>query len=157
MADRSVADGRLVLPAHWPRWAMRCGAKRERDGVIIPCRKWAVIGMPTCTFHGSGGETNRNHGQLRYLCWIIIGGPQKGISTEQYCRVALAAAFSELIAQGKGSVDQQLKAALWLTDALSKGVMEGLGSGRKDHIDDLTETAVSEELSVHKTLSRPLL
>lgn len=73
--------------------------------------------MPTCRYHGSGGERNRQLGQLRYLSWIIIGGPQN-IPVAHYARVALAAAFEVLILQGKGSVDQQLKAALWLTDSL---------------------------------------
>jgi len=75
--------------------------------------------MATCKNHGSGGERNRQVGQLRYLAWIIVGGPQAGISAEAYCRVALAAAFNTLIAQGRGTIDQQLKAALWLTDALA--------------------------------------
>lgn len=62
----------------------------------------------------------RQLGQLRYLCWIIVGGAQDNhIPASVYCRVALAAAFNSLIAQGKGTIDQQLKAALWLTDQLA--------------------------------------
>ena len=76
------------------------------------------MGMPTCRKHGSGGEANRSLGQLRYLAWIIVGGPQSGYPVEAFCRVALAAAFEILIAQGKGSLDQQLKAAMWLTQQL---------------------------------------
>lgn len=62
----------------------------------------------------------RQIGQMRYLCWIIVGGAQDNhIPVEAYCRVSLAAAFNALIAQGRGTIDQQLKAALWLTDALA--------------------------------------
>lgn len=118
MAERSVADGRLVIPPHWPKWKVRCGAHRHRGGAH--CNNWAVIGMPTCKFHGSGGARNRELGQLRYMAWIIVGGPQVGIPVEHYCRVAIAAAFEVLIKQGKGTVEQQMKAALWLTDALTQ-------------------------------------
>ena len=115
-SQRTVADGRLVIPDHWPKWSLRCNANKSRGRG--PCTSWAVIGMPTCRFHGSGGEKNRSLGQLRYLAWIVVGGPQY-MPAEAYCRVALAAAFEVLIAQGKGSLDQQLKAALWLTQQLT--------------------------------------
>lgn len=110
---RSVAEGRFVVPENWPKWKKRCGAiKRGRT-----CHSWAVIGMPTCKRHGSGGEKNRSLGQLRYLCWVICGGPQD-MPVEQACRVALYVYAEAVLNQGRGTVDQQYKAALWLTQLL---------------------------------------
>ena len=117
MAERSVADGRLEIPSHWPRWKLKCTAHRVNGQ---PCAQWSVMGMPTCKNHGSGGEKNRQIGQLRYLSWIIVGGPQKGVPVEAYCRVAMGAAFEMLFNKGLGTLDQKLKAAMWLTETLAQ-------------------------------------
>lgn len=114
--QRTAANGRLIIPESWPKWKLRCHAVKKNGE---QCKQWSVTGMPTCKTHGSGGERNRQLGQMRYLAWIIIGGPQT-LPVEPYCRVALAAAFEMLVNQGKGSVEQQLKAALWLTDNLAQ-------------------------------------
>ena len=50
--------------------------------------QWCVVGMPTCKYHGSGGKKNKELGFLRYLCWVITGGPQN-MPVEAACRVAL--------------------------------------------------------------------
>lgn len=107
---RSVAEGRLVVPESWPKWKKRCGIVRKGN----TCNSWAVTGMPTCKRHGSGGQKNRELGQLRYLCWIITGGPQD-MPVELACRVALAVYAEAVLNRGTGSVEQQMKAALWLT------------------------------------------
>lgn len=104
------------VPPHWPKWNKVCGAKlRKRSGT---CRLKAVPGMPTCKFHGSGGSKNKELGQLRYLCWIITGGPQD-MPVEHACRVAFAVFAEAVLNRGKGTVDQQMKAAMMLTSLLS--------------------------------------
>lgn len=101
-----------MIPPHWPKWKKKCGiVKRGRP----PCRNWAVIGMPTCKLHGSGGEKNRKLGQLRYLAWVIIGGPQD-MPVKLACEVSLSL-FAERILK-KGDPDQQMKAAMWITKML---------------------------------------
>lgn len=112
---RSVEEGRLVVPDSWPKWNKICGVNRRHGRG--PCGLHAVIGMPTCRYHGSGGERNRELGQIRYLCWIITGGPQD-VPIALACRVSLAVYAEAVLNQGKGTVDQQLKAALWLTKSL---------------------------------------
>jgi hypothetical protein len=73
--------------------------------------------MPTCRFHGSGGEANRSLGQLRYLAWVICGGPQD-VPVEAACRIAFAVYAERVLKQGAGTTDQQYKAALWMTNVL---------------------------------------
>lgn len=115
---RSVAEGRLVVPPHWPKWKKRCGAKKKGKP---DCGSWAVVGMPTCKFHGSGGEANRARGELRYMCWIALGGRQgysREIPIDIACRTALGA-FAEYIfsdERNEADLDTQIKAALWLID-----------------------------------------
>lgn len=77
----------------------------------------AVPGNPRCKFHGSGGQKAREMGQLRYLAWIICGGPQD-MPVELACRIALAVYAERVFNQGVGSIDQQMKAALWMTSLL---------------------------------------
>lgn len=115
---RSVAEGHMPVPHTWPKWKKQCGVVK---GGRPPCRKWAVVGMPTCKFHGSGGARNRELGQLRYLAWITLGAPEtqiKGAPVEQIMRLALAT-FAEYIFSEKNNVstDTQIKAALWLADS----------------------------------------
>lgn len=118
MTQRSVEDGRLVIPDHWPKWALKCQAQRRHGRG--PCNNWATMGNRTCKFHGSGGEKMRQSGQLRYLAWIITGGCQHDqMGAEPWSRLALATIFEMVLNQGKGTLDQQLKAALWLTEMLS--------------------------------------
>ena len=118
---RTAATGRLHVPKDWPKWQKRCGVvKRGRP----PCRSWAVVGMPTCRFHGSGGEVNRQRGQLRYLAWIALGARDnltREMPIELACRVALGM-FAEYIFSDNTnvSVDTQVKAALWLIDMQNK-------------------------------------
>lgn len=101
-----------MVPSNWPKWKKRClVSKKGRP----PCRSWAVTGMPTCKMHGSGGEKNRKLGQLRYLAWIITGGPQD-MPVELACEVSLSL-FAERILK-KGDADQQMKAAMWITNML---------------------------------------
>lgn len=73
--------------------------------------------MPTCRYHGSGGKRNRELGQLRYMCWIITGGPQDQ-PVALACRVALFVYAEAVLNKGVGTVDQQMKAALWITSVL---------------------------------------
>lgn len=108
---RSVAEGRFVTPPHWPKWKLKCGAIRKGKP---PCGHWAVVGMPTCKFHGSGGEVNRELGQLRYLCWVITGGPQD-MPVKLACRVSLAVFAEAVLNRGTGTPEQQMRAAMWLT------------------------------------------
>jgi hypothetical protein len=105
---------KFEIPDNWPSWNKVCGAKR-RNGKS--CALKAVVGCPRCRFHGSGGQANADLGQLRYLCWVITGGPQN-MPVEHACRVALAVFAEAVLKQGKGTPDQQMKAALWLTQAL---------------------------------------
>lgn len=103
-------------PNGWPSWRKRCGAKRKQG--IGPCQAWAVCGMPTCRMHGSGGAKNRELGQLRYLCWIITGGPQD-VPIAMACKVALTAYFDVMIRDNANPM-HQMKAALWLTKLIDE-------------------------------------
>lgn len=106
------------IPSGWPKWNKRCGAKlRKRD---LTCKRWAVIGNPRCKLHGSGGQKARELGQLRYLAWVICGGPQD-MPVEYACRIALAVYAERVFKQGAGNVNQQMKAAMWLTSLLDDG------------------------------------
>lgn len=71
--------------------------------------------MPTCMYHGSGGIANREYGLLRYLAWVITGGPQN-VPVTLASQIALATMLEALLRQGKGTLDQQIKAAIWLTE-----------------------------------------
>lgn len=113
MARRNAATGRLVIPPHWPKWKKPCGVTRKGK----TCQLWAVTGMPTCRFHGSGGERNRELGQLRYLAWIVCGGPQD-MPVELACRLALAVFAEAVLNRGQGSPLEQMKAAMWITQML---------------------------------------
>lgn len=55
---------------------------------------------------------------IRYMCWIICGGPQD-MPVEAACRVALHVYAEAVINKGKGTPQQMMKAALWLTDMLN--------------------------------------
>lgn len=77
------------------------------------------MGMPTCKRHGSGGKANREYGLLRYLCWVITGGPQNG-PVQLMSQVALAVMLEAVLNQGKGTLDQQVSAAMWLTQLQSE-------------------------------------
>ena len=111
---RSAAEGRFQVPPGWPTWKKKCGAQRQGRK---PCGNWAVVGMPTCRRHGSGGAANAELGQLRYLAWVITGGPQD-MPVEHACRIALAVFAEAVLKRGEGSVEQQYKAALWLTQVV---------------------------------------
>ena len=103
------------IPDHWPKWNKVCGAKlKKREGT---CRRWAVVGNARCKYHGSGGDAARLRGQIRYLCWIITGGPQD-MPVEHACTVALFTFAEAVLNQGKGTIDQQMKAAMWMTSLL---------------------------------------
>ncbi len=105
------------IPDHWPKWNKVCGAKlRKREGT---CRKYAVVGCPRCKYHGSGGVRNKQIGQLRYLAWIICGGPQD-IPVEHACTIALAVFTEQVFNQGAGTIDQQMKAAMWMTSLIEQ-------------------------------------
>lgn len=108
---RSVAEGRFKVPPHWPSWKKRCGAIRAGKP---PCGNWAVVGMPTCKFHGSGGQVNEELGQLRYLAWVVCGGPQD-MPVEKACRLAFAVFAEAVLKRSEGTVEQQMRAAMWLT------------------------------------------
>jgi hypothetical protein len=117
---KTVAEGRLVVPPHWPKWKKRCGAKKKGKP---DCRSWAVVGMPTCKFHGSGGVAHRARGELRYLAWVALGA-REGYSREMpidiACRTSLAM-FAEYIfsdERNEADIDTQIKAALWLIDVI---------------------------------------
>lgn len=112
---RSVAEGRFQVPTNWPAWNKTCGAQRRKGRGT--CALKAVVGMPTCRFHGSGGERNRQLGQLRYLAWVICGGPQD-MPIEHACRISFAVYAERVLNQGAGTLDQQMKAAMWLTESL---------------------------------------
>jgi hypothetical protein len=73
--------------------------------------------MPTCKFHGSGGEKNRQLGELRYLAWVVTGGP-KNMPVEHACRLALAVFAEMVFKNGDANVNQRYKAAMWLVDKL---------------------------------------
>jgi hypothetical protein len=105
------------IPKGWPSWNKTCGAKR-RDGKV--CMQKAIIGNPRCRFHGSGGAVNKELGQLRYLAWVITGGPQN-MPVEFACRIAFAVFAEAVLKQGKGTAQQQMKAAMWLTQLIDRG------------------------------------
>lgn len=105
------------VPPSWPNWNKVCGVQRRKGRGA--CKLKCVVGMPTCKFHGSGGQRNKELGQLRYLCWIITGGPQN-MPVEHACRIALAVFAEAVLNQGKGTLDQQMKAALVLTKLLGE-------------------------------------
>lgn len=109
---------RYDFPDSWPRWNKICEAPRRKG--LGPCKRWAVIGMPTCTLHGSGGVVHQERGRMRYLAWIVTGGPQN-MPVDDACRIALAAWYEAVIANGKGTPDQQYKAAMWLLQAYEGG------------------------------------
>lgn len=103
------------IPPHWPKWGKVCGAKlKKREGT---CRRWAVVGNARCKYHGSGGQAAADLGQLRYLAWIITGGPQD-MPVEHACRISFAVFAEAVFNQGIGTVDQQMKAAFWLTSLI---------------------------------------
>jgi len=114
---RSVAEGRFVVPTNWPKWKVPCGVSRKGRPA---CKRWAVVGMNTCKFHGSGGARNRELGQLRYLAWVVLGAPEnltKHMKIEHITRLSLAT-FAEYIFSDATpvSTDTQIKAALWLAN-----------------------------------------
>lgn len=120
--QRTAAEGRMQVPSNWPKWKKQCGVVKQGRP---PCRKWAVVGMPTCKFHGSGGARNRELGQLRYLAWVVLGAPEgliKGAPVEYIMRLALAT-FAEYIFSDKNPVpvETQIRAALWLADSGRSG------------------------------------
>lgn len=79
-------------------------------------------GMPTCYRHGSGGDRNAKLGLIRYLCWITIGCPQDTpVLYAQFA--AMSAALEMMFNKGVGTVDQRLKAALWIADI---GPLQGM-------------------------------
>jgi hypothetical protein len=112
---RNVNTGRLLIPSNWPKWKKQCGAVK---GGRPPCRRWAVIGMPTCKFHGSGGEYNRQLGQMRYLAWVAVGGPQD-MPIEHACRLTIAWLAEMITSENHPeiSVETRIKAAMWLIDS----------------------------------------
>jgi hypothetical protein len=108
----AVKEGRYQVPPHWPRWRKPCGVSTRSGGT---CKAWAVTGMPTCKMHGSGGKKNKELGFLRYLCWIVVGGP-KDMPVAHACRVSLAV-FAEAVLN-KNSVSteaQRFEAARAIT------------------------------------------
>lgn len=105
----------FAIPPDWPKWNKVCGAKlKKREGT---CRRWAVVGNARCKYHGSGGDAARMRGQIRYLCWIITGGPQD-MPVEHAATVALFTFAEAVLNQGKGNLNQQMKAAMWLTSLI---------------------------------------
>ena len=59
---------------------------------------------------------NAKLGTIRYLAWIIIGCPKD--TPIKYARwVALAAALEMMFNHGLGSVEQRMRAAMWLLEA----------------------------------------
>ncbi len=78
--------------------------------------------MPTCRFHGSGGQRGRDIGTMRYMAWIVLGGPQSGgMPAQAVAKLAVATVLEMLWRNGKGSAEQQIKAATWLMDRLGEG------------------------------------
>lgn len=73
--------------------------------------------MPTCRLHGSGGESNKDLGQLRYMCWVITGCPQD-MPVEKAARIALYSFAVAVFDHGVGTVEQKLKAAMWITNII---------------------------------------
>ena len=112
---RTADTGRLQVPSNWPKWKKQCGVVK---GGRPPCRSWAVVGMPTCRFHGSGGERYRQLGQMRYLAWVALGGPQN-MPIEQACRLTVAWLAEMITSENHPeiSTDTRIKAAMWLIDS----------------------------------------
>lgn len=79
--------------------------------------QWCVVGMPTCKYHGSGGKRNKELGFLRYLCWVITGGPQN-MPVEAACRVALTVFAEAVLNKGQGTLTQKMQAATMITQML---------------------------------------
>lgn len=116
---RTANTGRFIVPDTWPKWKKQCGVVYKGRP---PCRSWAVVGMPTCKHHGSGGEVNRQRGQLRYLAWVSLGAcGLRDMPIELACRTSLGL-FAEYIFGDSSNVstDTQVKAALWLIDMTNK-------------------------------------
>ena len=67
--------------------------------------------------HGSGGRKNKELGMLRYMCWVITGGPQD-TPVALAAATALAVYAEAVLKQGKGTLAQQMKAALWITQMI---------------------------------------
>lgn len=116
MARRNAETGRFQVPNDWPKWKLRCGVTKRGK----TCKSWAVTGMPTCRFHGSGGERNRNLGMIRYMCWVILGGP-KDMPVKVAATTALAVFCEAVLNRAEGTPAQQMKAAMWLTQVLGEG------------------------------------
>jgi hypothetical protein len=115
---RTAATGRFRIPDDWPKWHVKCPVVRKGK----PCKAWAVTGMPTCRMHGSGGERNRQLGLIRYMCWIILGGP-KNIPVNLAATTALGVFCEAVMNNSDANPNQQMKAALWLTQALQSTVV----------------------------------
>lgn len=65
--------------------------------------------------HGSSGVRNAKIGLIRYLAWIIIGAPPD--IPHQYAKFAsMSAALEMMFNKGHGTVDQRLRAAMWLAE-----------------------------------------
>lgn len=116
MANNTRGVG-FEIPDSWPKWNKVCGAKRRKGAGT--CRLKAVIGCKRCRFHGSGGEKAKELGILKYLAWIIVGQNIE-MPVEQACTIAFAVFAEAVLKNGAGTVDQQIKAALWMTQALDK-------------------------------------
>lgn len=114
----TAAEGHFDIPANWPKWKKKCGAKRKNSPGT--CTQWAVIGMPTCKYHGSGGAHNKELGELRYLAWIVVGaqGPQD-MPIKLAVRFSLAMWAEYVLNSGKVSVQQRMKAALFIANHLT--------------------------------------
>jgi hypothetical protein len=83
--------------------------------------------------HGSGGARNKKLGLIRYLAWITCGIPQD--TPHQYARyVTMAVALEQLFNNGKGSVEQRLRAAMWVAD-MEELEESPAGRPRKDKLD----------------------
>lgn len=111
MGRRSVEEGRFEVPPEWPKWKKRCGVTKRGK----TCTSWAVRGMPTCRFHGSGGEKNKELGELRYLAWVVLGGPQT-MPVAHACRLSFAVFAERVFSNGDASAAQRMKAAMWLIE-----------------------------------------
>lgn len=81
--------------------------------------------MPTCRFHGSGGVRAKQLGLIRYLCWIIIGGPPD-IPSYLAKYATMATVLNALWHEGVGTEHQKLTAAMWLMGVEIPEFNEGL-------------------------------
>lgn len=54
---------------------------------------------------------------LRYMCWVITGGPQNQ-PVELAASTALAVFTEAVLKNGKGTLAQQMKAAMWITEMI---------------------------------------